>query len=51
MRHGKIVEQGPTEQIFANPRESYTRKLLNAELPIEIRPDVDARSLQTAEEL
>jgi peptide/nickel transport system ATP-binding protein len=51
MRHGKIVEHGPTEQIFANPRESYTRKLLDAELPIEIRPSTEARSAQTAEVL
>lgn len=37
MRHGKIIEQGPTEKIFANPKEAYTRKLLEAELPIEVR--------------
>ncbi|WP_213957998.1 MULTISPECIES: ABC transporter ATP-binding protein [unclassified Variovorax] len=37
MRHGKIVEQGETEKIFASPVEAYTRKLLDAELPIEVR--------------
>lgn len=37
MRHGKIVEQGPTEQIFAHPVQSYTKALLEAELPIEVR--------------
>ena len=31
MQHGEIVEQGPTEEIFANPRHPYTRKLLEAE--------------------
>ncbi|MBN2740538.1 MAG: ABC transporter ATP-binding protein [Rhodobacteraceae bacterium] len=31
MQQGEIVEQGPTEDIFANPRHPYTRKLLEAE--------------------
>ncbi|MCO5072148.1 MAG: ABC transporter ATP-binding protein [Rhizobiaceae bacterium] len=31
MTHGKIVEAGPTEEIFANPQHEYTRKLLSAE--------------------
>lgn len=31
MQAGKIVEQGPTAQIFDNPQEDYTRKLLEAE--------------------
>ncbi|PZQ50040.1 MAG: ABC transporter ATP-binding protein [Rhodovulum sulfidophilum] len=35
MRHGKIVEMGETERIFAAPSHDYTRMLLNAELPIE----------------
>ncbi|MFN3713022.1 MAG: ABC transporter ATP-binding protein [Alcanivoracaceae bacterium] len=30
MRHGKVVEAGPTEQIFSSPREEYTRMLLDA---------------------
>lgn len=42
MRHGKIIEQGPTEEIFANPKDAYTRKLLDAELPIEVREQADA---------
>ena len=41
MRHGKIIEQGPTEEIFANPKEAYTRELLEAELPIEVREEVE----------
>ncbi|MGD5463788.1 hypothetical protein QUS65_22715 [Xanthomonas citri pv. citri] len=35
MRYGKIVEHGPTEQVFNSPAHDYTRMLLSAELPIE----------------
>ena len=35
MRHGKIIEHGETEAIFARPAEDYTKALLAAELPIE----------------
>ncbi len=31
MQDGAIVEQGRTEEIFANPQHAYTRKLLSAE--------------------
>jgi ABC-type oligopeptide transport system ATPase subunit len=30
MQKGKIVERGPTDAIFDNPRQDYTRKLLQA---------------------
>ncbi len=30
MNNGKIVEFGPSENIYANPREAYTRKLIDA---------------------
>ena len=30
MRHGEIVERGPTSEIFANPRHEYTRQLLDS---------------------
>ncbi|MFN3149530.1 ABC transporter ATP-binding protein [Bremerella sp.] len=30
MNEGKIVEFGPAEAIYANPKEEYTRKLINA---------------------
>lgn len=30
MHNGKVVESGPTHQIFANPKHPYTQKLLSA---------------------
>ena len=30
MKEGQVVEQGPTETIFANPRERYTQELMRA---------------------
>jgi ABC-type oligopeptide transport system ATPase subunit len=39
MRFGKVVEQGPCDQVFAQPKSSYTRALLDA-IPLpEIDPD------------
>ncbi len=31
MRHGELVEQAPTKELFANPKQAYTKELINAE--------------------
>jgi len=35
MQNGKVVEEGPAEEVFARPREAYTQALLAAALNIE----------------
>lgn len=34
MHHGSVVESGPTSEVFANPRDPYTRALLGSVLPV-----------------
>ena len=35
LRHGRVVEQGLSEQVFAHPREDYTRALMAAAFSLE----------------
>ncbi len=36
MRNGKVVEEGPSAQIFETPREDYTKALLAAAFNLEV---------------
>jgi microcin C transport system ATP-binding protein len=38
MRNGRIVEAGPSEQIFSAPRTDYTKALISAAFRIETAP-------------
>jgi microcin C transport system ATP-binding protein len=35
MQNGRVVEEGPAETIFSQPREAYTQALLAAALNLE----------------
>ncbi|MCW5702599.1 MAG: ABC transporter ATP-binding protein [Bradyrhizobium sp.] len=38
MRHGKVVEEGPAAELFANPKSEYTRALFAAAFKLETAP-------------
>jgi peptide/nickel transport system ATP-binding protein len=48
MNAGKIVEYGPSEAIYANPRNEYTRKLIAA-IPQPTMETLERRELERAE--
>ncbi|WDQ99160.1 ABC transporter ATP-binding protein [Devosia sp. J2-20] len=50
MYRGRIVEEAPTEAIFANPQHPYTRALLDA-IPVDNPRDRRERSFLSAEQL
>jgi peptide/nickel transport system ATP-binding protein len=39
MRHGHVVEQGPTAALLQRPGQDYTRRLLEAVPRLRVRPD------------
>jgi microcin C transport system ATP-binding protein len=39
MRNGKVVEEGPASELFANPKSDYTRALFAAAFNLEIAPE------------
>jgi microcin C transport system ATP-binding protein len=36
MKNGKVVEEGPSEEVFGNPREAYTKALLAAAFDLTV---------------
>jgi microcin C transport system ATP-binding protein len=36
MKDGKVVEEGPSRELFACPRQDYTKALLAAALNLEV---------------
>ena len=41
MRQGRVVEQGPAQDIFGNPKTAYTRALLAAALELRTEAQAD----------
>ena len=39
MRNGKVVEEGPAGEVFANPKDPYTRALFAATFKLETAPE------------
>ena len=39
MRHGRAVESGPAADVFAHPRDPYTKALLSSAEPLESEDD------------
>jgi microcin C transport system ATP-binding protein len=39
MRHGKVMEEGPAAEVFANPKSDYTRALFAAAFNLETAPE------------
>jgi microcin C transport system ATP-binding protein len=38
MRNGKVIEEGPAADLFANPKSDYTRALFAAAFNLETAP-------------
>jgi microcin C transport system ATP-binding protein len=43
LRDGRVVEHGPAAQIFASPREAYTRALISAAFELELADESAVR--------
>ena len=44
MKDGKVVEQGPADGIFADPKTDYTKALLAAAFDLEVTANRSART-------
>lgn len=49
MHRGDVVESGPTEEVFGNPRHSYTQALLRAVPPDELQQEWTPLHVEVAE--
>jgi peptide/nickel transport system ATP-binding protein len=49
MHRGDVVESGPTDEVFGNPRHSYTRALLRAVPPDELQQEWTPLEAEVAE--
>ena len=45
LRQGRVVEQGSADEVFANPREDYTRALMAAAFTLEDHVTADHATL------
>ena len=45
LRHGRVVEQGDADAVFAHPREDYTRALMAAAFALEDHPALGGTEL------
>ena len=43
MKGGKVVEQGPADEVFDDPQNAYTRELISASLDLAVRGRATSR--------
>ena len=51
MEHGRIVESGAADELFANPRQDYTRELIRAVPGAGVDLYTDETADKTADEM
>ena len=51
MYKGKLVEYGSAEQIFNNPQDDYTKKLISSNLSLNLRNKNDNKNILTGREI